>query len=498
MLHKLIIKYISIFLFLFLSKIGYSQKDTSILNINKKFENFEENINNEFDKFLQTHEQEFDKFLEKSDKIFIDFLQKSWDEFELFEPNIVRKPKPHKTPLYREKIVKKTSVPIKINIEKSSEKEPKLKHISIKEIKEKPKEITKSSRFLFYGVEISIDYDVAFLIEPLAETNPITISNYWRLLALSNYEMFIATLLEYKIKLELNDWGYYLLVKSAVESIYNDSNNAILLTWFILNKSGYNSKIGFNSNQVYTLLPSKNNVYNKRYYTFNNVKYYVLKSDISRLYIYKENYPEAKNIIDFRIFNAMKLGTESKQKVFNFRFKSTVKKLKLDYSRFLVEYYKEHPQVDFYIYFNAPVSEVFKKVFESNFLPLLDKSEHESVSLLLNFTQTAFNYKTDKQQFKTEKPLFPDETLHYPYSDCEDRSILFTSLVRNLLELDVIGLDYPNHVAVGVCFNGDVDGDYVIYKGKKYIVCDPTYINAPIGKSMPEYQNIKANIIEVN
>ena len=47
-----------------------------------------------------------------------------------------------------------------------------------------------------------------------------------------------------------------------------------------------------------------------------------------------------------------------------------------------------------------------------------------SVNRLLRFVQTAFEYKTDEDQFNTENYLFPLETLHYPYSDCEDRSAL--------------------------------------------------------------------------
>ena len=42
---------------------------------------------------------------------------------------------------------------------------------------------------------------------------------------------------------------------------------------------------------------------------------------------------------------------------------------------------------------------------------------------------------------------------YYPYCDCEDRSVLYSYLVRNLLKLDVVLLDYPNHIATAVCFN---------------------------------------------
>jgi hypothetical protein len=109
--------------------------------------------------------------------------------------------------------------------------------------------------------------------------------------------------------------------------------------------------------------------------------------------------------------------------------------------------------------------------------------------------QTAFEYKTDPEQFGREKPLFPDETLFYPFSDCEDRAILFAYLVRHMLGLDVVALDYPGHIATAVMFSTDIAGDSIVFHGKKYIICDPTYVNADVGASMPEFKNVKPNVI---
>ena len=93
--------------------------------------------------------------------------------------------------------------------------------------------------------------------------------------------------------------------------------------------------------------------------------------------------------------------------------------------------------------------------------------------------------------------MFPEETLYYPYSDCEDRSILFAWLVHNLLGMDVVGLDYPGHVATAVRFKGKVAGDAVMYNGKRYMVTDPTYINASAGMTMPNFKKNKPGVIKI-
>ena len=112
------------------------------------------------------------------------------------------------------------------------------------------------------------------------------------------------------------------------------------------------------------------------------------------------------------------------------------------------------------------------------------------------FVQTAFDYKTDDQQFGKEKYLMMEETLHYPSSDCEDRSIMFSYLVKTLLKLDVVGLDYPGHIATAVKFNSDLTGDRVTHNGKVYVICDPTYINADAGMEMPQFKNVEPKIIQ--
>ena len=119
----------------------------------------------------------------------------------------------------------------------------------------------------------------------------------------------------------------------------------------------------------------------------------------------------------------------------------------------------------------------------------------EAVERLLNWVQTAFVYEYDNVVWGDDRAFFPDETLYYPYCDCEDRSILFTRLVRDLLGLKCILIYYPGHLASAVCFTDHVSGDYILVNGDKYIVCDPTYIGASVGYTMPDMDNASAKVI---
>jgi hypothetical protein len=112
----------------------------------------------------------------------------------------------------------------------------------------------------------------------------------------------------------------------------------------------------------------------------------------------------------------------------------------------------------------------------------------------LRMVQKGFPYATDANQFGEENYLLPEEMFFYPQSDCEDRSILFAWLVRNVLGLEVVALNYPGHVATAVAFKGKVSGDAYRYQGKAFTVADPTYINARSGMTMLNYKGVVPKI----
>ncbi|MDR1348574.1 MAG: hypothetical protein LBJ63_09155, partial [Prevotellaceae bacterium] len=94
---------------------------------------------------------------------------------------------------------------------------------------------------------------------------------------------------------------------------------------------------------------------------------------------------------------------------------------------------------------------------------------------------------------------FAEETIASAYSDCDDRAILFAQLVRRLLGLPVVLIYYPQiHLATAIQFdNPTTEGDYVMVDGKKYLICDPTFIHANLGMSMPDLRNVAVEIIKI-
>ena len=113
----------------------------------------------------------------------------------------------------------------------------------------------------------------------------------------------------------------------------------------------------------------------------------------------------------------------------------------------------------------------------------------------MNFIQTAFEYEYDDKVWGGDRAFFAEESAYYPYCDCEDRSILFSRIVRDLLDLDVVLIYYPGHLATAVEFHTLVNGDYINLNDRKFTICDPTYIGAPVGITMPDMNNNEAMVI---
>jgi hypothetical protein len=301
---------------------------------------------------------------------------------------------------------------------------------------------------------------------------------------------------------QLNDWAYASLVnKLALKVNDNQRDEAALLSWFILAKSGYRARVAYNDTSVYLLVPSQHELFEVTYFTFSGKRYYAVafdgvKLDVGRVYTYDGEYPDAIKDFDMQVNATVASIDQSEKRHLTFEFEGRQYDVDVAYDSGRVKFFSTYPQLNLNLYFGSGVYKVTATPLQKQLAVFMEgMSEQQAVNFLLRFVQTSLKYETDEKQFGKENYLFPEETLFYPYSDCEDRAVLFSWLVKSLLNLDVVGLDYPGHVAAAVSFNEEVKGDSVSYKGRRYVVTDPTYINASAGMSMPNFKQYAPTII---
>jgi hypothetical protein len=462
-----------------------------------------------FHKWMATENDSFQQYRDERDAEFVKFLENNWQEFQISSGvESDNAPKPEKIPkappqsLRPSKLLgvtgtlKKQIVP---------DEKPLQEPAKIPVMPPRPKEKDKRLEILFHNTPVTLYFDSGFSVEKLKGFNKKSISAFWEKMSDTDYESFNSYALEYKKTMKLNDWGFHYLLYMAGQKIHKgDKNMSRLFVWFMSSKAGYESKIGYKDDGIYLLMPSQNTLYGVSFLTLKGKRFYALFFDqkpekLKKLFSYKGEYPEADKIMDYRLVYSPVIKILPGRRSIEFKYRERNYSFPVEFNRNLVDFYEYYPQTELGVYFTAAMPGETERAMLKNLKPIVEGlPEEEAAGLLLRFVQTVFEYKTDTDQFGREKFMYPAETLYYPYSDCEDRAFLFAWLAENLLNVKVVGLDYPGHVATGVKFSSDIKGDYVMAEGNKYTVCDPTYINAEPGMTMPEFRNLKPEIIILN
>jgi hypothetical protein len=467
----------------------------------------------DFDTFRKSQEKAFQTFRDERDRDFSEFLKAEWEAFSEMQ-GLVR----YTTP--KPKIIPKAS-----DVPRDDAVIPKGKHVkpieslptpSLKAVPPSvPMSVPKSephteprpqlygalAEVMFYGLSVKVAYDPVLTATVVDQASNNAISTCWAALSQTDYESLIRQLGLIKDRLLLNHWGFFQFVEAFAHTIQPDNNSATLLAWFVLTKTGYLVKVGYSRNHIYLLAPAQGTIYETPYYMLNGARFYNLsylrnQQKPGKIYTFKNDYPGAERLLTLVLHTVPRIHADTKIKRLSFKYKGRTYSVPAAINPNTIRFYQAYPQTNLEVYLSAPIAPETETSLVSALAKLVEgKTETEAANMLLRFVQTAFKYETDDDQFGHEKYMFAEETIFYPYSDCEDRAALFSSLVRRILGLDVIGLHYPGHVATAVRFSEYVAGDAVTVNGERFVVCDPTYINADIGLAMPQFRMVKPQVV---
>jgi hypothetical protein len=374
--------------------------------------------------------------------------------------------------------------------------------VGIKEQEEKEGEYVE---FEFYGTSLRVRFTgkELFTLPGLDENSVATVYEH---LKSADFNNTIRDCLELRIRHQLCDWAYLKMLDAFSHACFSTQDEATLLMAWLFQQSGYKMRLGVSDGHLLMLYASSHYIFGHSFFQIDGENFYTYGRDAEKMNICEAAYPKEKPLSLWIPQAQMLAENSSEERVLQSdRYKDIA--LTLSVNKNLLSFYSDYPSskvnedvmTRWAMYANTPLE---ARVAETLLPALREKlggrTEQESVERLLNWVQTAFEYKYDDEVWGCDRAFFAEETLFYPYCDCEDRSILLSKLVRELLGLPVALLYYPGHLAMAVGFNEQVEGDFVTLDGKRYVVCDPTYINANVGQSMPNLDNqkIKAFILE--
>jgi len=462
----------------------------------------------EFREWQRREQAAFKQFKDERDREFAEFLRTQWREFDAFR-GIKRDPTPKpvvipaapRVPSPAPEVRKPPAPPPVVQVRPEEPRPP----APSAPPAPAPPPGSKQVSLAFYGQGIVFHYHPSVEARLAGAPGPETIANYWSDLGRSEYEPLLKRLRSVRDNLRLADWAYADLVRAFSRHVHPRSeNDEHLLVWFLLTKSGYRARVAYDASRVHLFVSSEQKIYETKFLTIQGTPHYAALvrdrgASVGQVYTYDKEYPGQTRNIDLRLSSLQFTQPAIGYRELKFEYRDKKYAFRVPIDRRVIEFMETYPVTDLQWYFLAATSDGTRTSLARELRAVTAGMDgDEALNLLLRFAQTAFAYKTDGDQFGREKYMFVEETLSYPYSDCEDRAVLYAWLVREVLGGEVVGLSYPGHVATAVRVRNMKPGAATVdYDGKRYVVADPTYIGADVGMAMSAYANVRPDIVRI-
>lgn len=455
-----------------------------------------------YEQFKKQAQANYGSFRDECNKKYADFLRQSWEQYKGNAPVPRPKddkpvpPKPYEPPVEDKPVVVKPVdvtpvVPVPVP-------QPK----PVEPIRSVPTPVDDTFAFDFYGLKCKVKLpDYAKLT--ITDCRPASIADGWEKLCGKEMNNAIRNCLETRLCYNLCDWAYLEFLNQLAAEYCSNRNSATLLAAYLYCQSGYQMRLGDDGGRLVMLYASRSSIFDKPYFVIDATTFYPYGETSGSISICNAAF-EGETPLSLAIDKEQLLGKHaSEPRVITSRDYPEVS-AETAVPTELVEFYDTYPTsaiggnplTRWAMYANVPLAtEAKDRLYPALRKAIEGLSKQEAAEKLLNWVQTGFVYEYDDKVWGHDRAFFAEETLYYPYCDCEDRSILFSRIVRDLLGLDVALIYYPGHLATAVCFDGDVNGDAMTVGDRRFTVCDPTYIGAPVGAQMPGLAYDKAQAI---
>lgn len=324
-----------------------------------------------------------------------------------------------------------------------------------------------------------------------------------------NAQHLVDSLLAYKKTHQLDDWIYYQLIRKTSQQIFAKEDNYgryTVLKWFLLTRSGYDATLKIANNRLLFYVQSDEPIFNMPFYIKYGKQYVCFNyHDYGYFECKMEIYPEINlpgnntgQPFSYKI-NKIPEGKEKKyiEKELKFNYYESINQFKIKLNPSIQQIFANYPVVDYATYFNIPLSiETYQTLIPELKNYTAKMTVKKGVDFLMRFTRYAFLFETDTKNFGREKRLTPEQTILFDRSDCEDRAALFFYLVKEIFNLPMIVLLYPNHVTIAVKLKKAV-GKPILYNGEEYTEAEPTpqKQDLPLGKMVPALRGTKYQVV---
>lgn len=454
-----------------------------------------------YNSFRMSAKNDYEDFRKKANEQYAAFLKEAWKQSKIL-PKVQLPKDEEKPPIEYDGKHRGDNNPIEFDgVIEQTTPQPQPKPIA--PIPENDKNQQYYS-FSFYGTEMKVRFAPS-LIERVDKIDGNHLSEAWTKMSSERYNNLIRDCLELRIRYKLCDWAYYKMLEAFSESACGGKgNDAVLLQAYLYAQSGYKMRLATSNGKLLLMFNSCNLLFDYGGLKLDDGYYYATT---------KLKDGEELNVCDVSFPNESPMSMDIAEEPLLAEVFSTERTIKAQscpivtkskVNKNLIAFFNDYPtsysddnfMTRWRYYANTPLSESVKsELYPQLKSSLGGKDLLTAANMLLNYVQTGFEYEYDDKVWGHDRAFFAEETLYYPYCDCEDRAILYSRLVRDLLGLDVVLVYYPGHMCTAVNFPDGAHGDYITLDGKPFTISDPTYIGAPVGATMPGMDNKGAKVI---
>ena len=361
----------------------------------------------------------------------------------------------------------------------------------------------------FYGQEIDLTYDESIAEVYGTKYDEEAFIKFLKNKEVSAYQGLVSQLKAIKQEMNLNDWMYFELMHNSIQHMLQTGNKyeKTLFAYFLLSKSGYDSKITFMNHKIWVNVYTEDELYEISTILLGNKNFVNLTSAVDKkdkaqnqVYLLEYKMPGPKRAFSFDMEALPNISPQPKNVSVGFDFKGQPIKLDITIDLNMIEILQNYPIFDEVSYLETPLSPTAIRSLKPQLEHYMkDMNEETQLEFLASITRMAFNYKEDHQAFGKNKPMIAEELFFYDFSDCEDRCALFYNLNKLTLDLPLLVIALPDHLSIAVAMKNPPSraGNVITYQGREYYFCDPTGpFNAHhIGTLPKEYRGSRYEIL---
>ncbi len=362
---------------------------------------------------------------------------------------------------------------------------------------------TRTAEVPLFDKKIPVAYDHSIVFSLQYKPNEEGyFETYYHLMDTSKYNILLNDLQKHREELALNDWLYFLLLKNSIGVILSGQKEyaQTLFLWFMLNKSGFETRLEFIGKEITVSVFTNNLVYDVPQSKGKGGFYLDLtafsnKIDYNKWIPFRLDFNPNKGKevrpFSFKIPSVALNGNGSeemplprvfesriveKEISFSYNGKSfhVVVPVDIGYASFL----KKYPELSVLRHTDLALSPGASKAlvtFLKQSTAGLDSVQ--KIRFLMSFCRTGFSFTPLKKSNgsldidRSKVINSPEETLLDSTVESEDISILFYYLAKEILNPEMVFLKFGKQISVAVNLNRKL-GPPIFYNNKIFAICD--------------------------